>query len=98
MGLLSRLAPRHRITYVCHANADPAEGREAAAYFRSLGIRPVVIERTPPPKSGVGFYARLFANLFSPLPYSVTSHTSPEMMAALDRLSRTQRFDLWHVE
>lgn len=98
MGLLSRLAERHRITYVCHANADPVEGREAAAHFRSLGIRPVVVDRSPPPKSGVGFYSRLFMNLFSPLPYSVASHTSPEMMAALDRLSRTQRFDLWHVE
>ncbi|MBY0233055.1 MAG: glycosyltransferase family 4 protein [Gemmataceae bacterium] len=98
MGLLSRLAERHRITYVCHQNNDPDEGRAAAAHFRSLGIQPVVVERRVPPKSGLGFCARLFANLFSPLPYSVASHSSPEMDAALERLSRTGGVDLWHVE
>jgi glycosyltransferase involved in cell wall biosynthesis len=98
MGLVSRLARRHRITYVCHANADPAEGREALAHFRSLGIQTAVIPRQPPPRSGVGFYARLMANLFSPLPYSVASHCSAELEAALHRLSRARRFDLWHAE
>lgn len=98
MGLLSRLAARHRITYVCHRNLDADEVPAAEAYFARLGIRTIVVPRAVPPRSGVRFYARLAANLLSPLPYSVTSHTSAELTAALRRLAATERIDLWHCE
>ena len=98
MGLLSRLARRHRLTYVCHRNADADEARTAAAHFAELGIRTVVVERPTPTKKGIGFYARLAMNLFSPLPYSVASHTSPALRAALQRIAAEQPVDLWHVE
>src|SRR5947209_20352493 len=71
LNLLLRLARRHRLTYLCHRNADPEEARVAAAYLADHGVHTVVVDRVVPPRSGVRFYARLAANLLSPLPYSV---------------------------
>src|SRR5262245_25963849 len=73
LNLLKRLATRHRITYICHRNADPDETRRAETYLHDLGIETIVVERAVPPKLGLAFYARLAANLFSPLPYSVAT-------------------------
>jgi len=98
LNLLGRLAPRHRLTYLCHRNPDPSEARRAVEYFADLGIRTVVVERPVPPKKGVGFYLRLAANLFSALPYSVASHTSRALREALADHARGQVVDLWHCE
>src|SRR3954466_10537947 len=65
LNLTQRVAERHRVTYVCHRNADAAEARRAEEHFRNLGIRTVVVDRAVPPRSGPGFYARLAANLLS---------------------------------
>jgi glycosyltransferase involved in cell wall biosynthesis len=98
MGLLKRLASRHRLTYVCHNNIDAAETLRAVDYFEQLGIRTVVVERATPPRSGVGFYARLARNLLSPLPYSVTNHVSRPLIQALQQIAVTEHVDLWHCE
>ncbi|MGL4552337.1 MAG: glycosyltransferase, partial [Gemmataceae bacterium] len=98
MGLVSRLAERHRLTYVCHRNADRAEARVAEQHFADLGVRTVVVDRAAPPKSGARFYARLAMNLFSKLPYSVASHTSPGLTAAVRAIAASEPVDLWHVE
>src|SRR5947209_9506653 len=71
LNLVLRLAPRHRITYLCHRNADRDEARQATAFFGDRGIETVVVDRTVPAKSGPLFFARLAANLGSGLPYSV---------------------------
>src|SRR5262249_19785555 len=42
-NLLKRLAPRHRITYLSHRNADPREAEAAACHLREHGIEPVVV-------------------------------------------------------
>jgi glycosyltransferase involved in cell wall biosynthesis len=98
LNLTQRLARRHRLTYVAHRNADPEEARLAADHFARLGIRTIVVERAVPAKSGPAFYARLAANLLSPLPYSVATHTSRAMETALWRLAAEQPIDLWHCE
>lgn len=98
MGLVERLARRHRLTYVCHRNADADEAYRAVEYFAALGIRTLVVDRPVPPKSGVRFYGRLAANLLSPLPYSVTSHTSRALIGTLGDLARSEPIDLWHCE
>jgi glycosyltransferase involved in cell wall biosynthesis len=95
-NLLARLADRHRVTILCHRNPDPDEAAAAEAAFGKLGIDTVVVERTVPPKSGPGFYARLAGNLLSPLPYSVATHASPALAAAVRTLAG--RVDLWHCE
>lgn len=96
--LISRLAKQHRITYLCHRNADPDEGRQAEHAFRALGIEPIVVDRTVPPRAGARFYARLAANLASPLPYSVASHMSAALHTAIHRLNSRERIDLWQAE
>jgi glycosyltransferase involved in cell wall biosynthesis len=98
LNLTERLAARHRVTYVCHRNADADEARRAADHFAGHGIRTVVVDRAVPPRSGPLFYARLAANLFSPLPYSVASHTSRPLRDALAQLAAEDPPDLWHVE
>ncbi|WP_152054001.1 glycosyltransferase family 4 protein [Tautonia marina] len=96
--VVSRLAQQHRISYLCHRNTDPGEGRQAEHAFRDLGIEPIVVDRTVPPKAGARFYARLAANLASPLPYSVASHMSSALHAAVLGLNARERIDLWQAE
>jgi polysaccharide biosynthesis protein PslH len=97
-NLLQRLAGRHRLTYICHRNADIAESRIAAQRFADMGIETVVVDRPVPPKSGPRFFGRLAANLFSPLPYSVATHSSPALRAAVCDFAETSDVDLWHCE
>ncbi len=97
-NLLSRLAARQRITYLCHRHPDPAQARQAERAMRELGIRPIVVDRAVPAKSGLGFYARLARNLFSSLPFSVATHQSADLRAAAERLCREDPPDLWHCE
>jgi glycosyltransferase involved in cell wall biosynthesis len=98
LNLLVRLARRHSLTYLCHRNADPDEARRAAEFFRDQGIETVVADRAVPPKSGLGFYARLAGNLASPLPYSVATHVSRGLRAALEAHAATNAVDVWHCE
>jgi glycosyltransferase involved in cell wall biosynthesis len=51
-----------------------------------------------PPRSGLGFYARLAANLLSPLPYSVVAHNSRDLRGVVTAHAATQPVDLWHCE
>jgi polysaccharide biosynthesis protein PslH len=98
LNLLLRLASRHRITYVCHRNADPDEARVAAAFLAQHGIESVVVDRAVPAKSGPFFYGRLLLNLLSPLPYSVATHTSSEMRATVAAIAALHPIDLWQCE
>jgi glycosyltransferase involved in cell wall biosynthesis len=98
LNLTLRLARKHRITYICHRNSDPVEACRANAFFRANGIETVVVDRAIPPKCGVGFYARLAANLLSPLPYSVTSHNSRALRDAICAHAATNAVDLWQCE
>jgi glycosyltransferase involved in cell wall biosynthesis len=98
LNLLRRLARRHRITYVCHRNADPDEACTAARALQSYGIETHVVERAVPRKSGHMFYARLAANLFSPVPYSVATHRSAALTNAVRALAASGRVDLWQCE
>jgi glycosyltransferase involved in cell wall biosynthesis len=98
LNLTLRLARRHRITFLSHRNADPAEARRAAAFLQSHGIETATVERTIAPKRGPGFYARLAANLVSPLPYSVASHNSRALQRAIRTYAGAQAVDLWHCE
>lgn len=97
-NLLARLAQRHRITVLCHRNPDREEALAAEEAFRTAGIATVVVERAVPPKGGPGFYARLAGNLLSPLPYSVSSHTSPALAEAVRAFAAENAVDVWHCE
>jgi glycosyltransferase involved in cell wall biosynthesis len=98
LNLVLRLAPRHRLTYLCHRNADPREAEAAAAFLNDHGVETIVVDRAVPPKSGPLFYGRLAANLLSPLPYSVASHTSRSLRQAIAEYAANHRVDLWQCE
>src|SRR5262245_61838787 len=98
LNLLMRLARRHRLTYICHRNLDPDESQKAALHFRDLGIETIVVDRPVPKKSGPRFYARLAANLASPLPYSVATHASRQLRQAVVDFAASHSVDLWHCE
>ena len=97
-NLLARLARRHRITMLCHRNPDRDEAAQAESAFRELGIETVVVDRAVPSKSGPAFYAQLAGNLLSPLPYSVATHSSPALAAAVRELAANDPVDVWHCE
>jgi glycosyltransferase involved in cell wall biosynthesis len=98
LNLILRMAGRHRLTYLCHRNADLEEARLAAEFFADHGIETIVVNRAVPPRSGMGFYARLAANLLSPLPYSVVAHDSPDLRGAIAEYAAGHSVDLWHCE
>jgi polysaccharide biosynthesis protein PslH len=97
-NLVSRLAARHHITYLCHANEHTQDSVRAEDHFRALGIDVIRVDHAVQRQSGLGFYARLLANLISPLPYSVQAHTSVAMLQAAQRLAATDPPDVWHCE
>lgn len=98
LNLISRLAQRHRITYLAYRGADAEETEKAAAHLRSLGIETVLVDRRVPGKSGIAFYGRLLWNLLSPLPYSVQVHKSAALRRAIQDCGATHPVDLWHCE
>jgi glycosyltransferase involved in cell wall biosynthesis len=98
LNLTLRLARHHDITYLCHRNTDHDEARRASAFFATQGIEPLLVDRVVPRKSGAAFYARLAANLLSPLPYSVASHNSRALRQAIATFAAQHTIDLWHCE
>src|SRR5262245_30215164 len=83
LNLMLRLASRHRITYTARPAAKGQNLSLAAEHLRGHGIEPILIDEPVARKSGPLFYMRLFGNLFSSLPYSVSSHQAAAMRAAL---------------
>jgi glycosyltransferase involved in cell wall biosynthesis len=98
LNLTLRLAERHRISYLAYRNRDSEEADKARAYFEDHGIQTVLVDRSFPPKSGPGFYARLAANLLSPLPYLVSSQYTQAMRRAIQEFAALNDLDLWHCE
>jgi glycosyltransferase involved in cell wall biosynthesis len=98
LHLMLRLARRHRITYLCRCQAGSAEAGRTREYLGDHGIDTVLVDHPVPRKSGPLFYARLAANLLSPLPYSVASHTGPLLRRALRAFAADNVVDLWQFE
>ncbi len=100
--LLRHLAKRHRITFVCHRNADLSERSIAEKAIAELGIEVVFIDRalpsptllTPKPQLAFG----LAKNLFSSLPYLVQKHISREMISLVQAQASRPDIDLVHIE
>jgi glycosyltransferase involved in cell wall biosynthesis len=97
-NLLARLAARHRVTILCHKNPVRDEALAGEDVMRRIGIETRVVDRAVPSKSGPGFYARLAGNLLSPLPYSVSTHASPELETAARACAAEHAIDVWHCE
>jgi glycosyltransferase involved in cell wall biosynthesis len=98
LNLLVRLARRHRVTFLGLRNPDRSRARSALEYLADHRIEAVEVPHEVPPKSGLGFYARLAANLASPLPYAVASHVSPTLAEAVRRRAARGGVDLFQAE
>jgi glycosyltransferase involved in cell wall biosynthesis len=98
LSLTLRLARAHRISLLYHRSDDPVADREASAYLGDHGVETIGVDRAIPPKTGPAFYARLAANLVSPLPYSVVTHNSPALVRAISRHAARSPVDLWQAE
>jgi glycosyltransferase involved in cell wall biosynthesis len=96
LHLMRPLASRHQITFLFRASTQE-EIDLSRAELEPLGVRLVPILNPPAQKRGIAFYARLALNVFSSQPYTVASHNSPGVRAAIARLA-TEGVDLWQVE
>src|SRR5438132_2773224 len=76
LHLMLPLAKRHRLTYIARGQGNAEEDRQAAGFLGEHGIQAHIVDDPLPRKKGPAFYGRLAMNLFSRLPYSVTSHHS----------------------
>ena len=95
LSLALSLAPKHQITIIAHRNDESVE---ASRFLREHGIETVLVDRATAVKAGPRFYARLAANLASPVPYSVASHGSPALRRAVHSHAQRHRIDVWQVE
>jgi len=98
VNLLVRLARRHRITYICYRENDRRRAHQAVEYLGDHGIESVEVDHAVPSKRGIGFYARLAANLMSPLPYSVASFAKTALRRAISDYAARHEIDLWQAE
>jgi len=98
LNLLLKAARRHQITYVGRCAADSDEARRAPGFLRDHGIEPILVFDPQPKKSGAAFCARAAANLWSGVPLTVAMHQSAAMRAAVSKLARQSRVDVWQVE
>jgi len=89
-SLLKRLAQNHNLTYLAYGDPDS----ESYQQLKVNNMNPVAVDHKVPPKSGIGFYFRLFLNLFSKYPYIVDSHYSDKFAAKLDELLSEARPEL----
>jgi glycosyltransferase involved in cell wall biosynthesis len=96
LHLLLPLVDRHEITLIFRAN-DTAEVEATRAELEPRGVKVVPVLDPMQVKSGPAFYAQLGLNLFSSLPYSIVSHNSPGVRAAIAEVAR-QGIDVWHLE
>jgi len=95
LNLAVRLSRRHAITFIAHRND---ESTDATRFLREHGIETVLVDRVLPVKSGPRFYARLAANLASPVPFSVASHSSQALRQAVRWHARRHQVDVWQAE
>jgi polysaccharide biosynthesis protein PslH len=92
-NLLERLARRHSITLLCYG-AGAGAGRAA---LERAGIRVELVEPLAEER-GARLYLRLFANLFSPYPFSVVKHYTTRFQQAFDDLRARENWDLIQCE
>jgi sugar transferase (PEP-CTERM/EpsH1 system associated) len=82
-NMLKELKREHRITYLTLADgtAVAAARERASEYCHDL----VCVPHTQRQKFTAGFYAELFSNLLSPLPYAIKKYASHELRQEISR-------------
>lgn len=89
-NLTYELAKSNDVSYLAFGEKQSA----SAQHFKSQNIQPIAVTPINNKKSGISFYIKLLANLFSPDPYIVTSHYSKEFETTLHTLISDKAFDV----
>ncbi len=97
INLLLPLARRHNITYIGRST-NGADEAVAKVFFDTHGIETVFVREPLAKKVGPRFLMDLSRNLLSPLPFSVASHFSTAMRAAVTRHAASSRVDVIQLE
>lgn len=97
-NLITRMARRHEIEYVCYPADDLEERSAATNHYETLGVAVRYIDDRLPPNRGPAFALRLAANLASPQPYSVQKHIRAELLRLVSEIAQDSPPDLWHCE
>lgn len=87
---VKRLHARHEVHYVAYDNPVQPEGMQRAHEYCSVAY-PLTLD--VPPRRSLKFGGQLLANLFSPLPLSITRYCSPAMRDQIAKLVTTIPFD-----
>ena len=87
---IKRLHARHEVHYVAYDNPSQPEGLQRAHEYCSRAY-PLTLDL--PPRRSLKFARQLAANLFSPLPLSITRYCSPVMRDQIAKLVSTIPFD-----
>ena len=102
LNLITELARRQELTYLCYRSHDPDEIAPAKAHMAGLGIN-VEMHNEPPPKQTVLvnrclLYAKLAKNMLSPHPYLVDTHVRGGFVKMVRRFQECNQTDLWLCE
>ena len=92
-NLLRRLASRHAIDLLCYGPLS----EPAAAAAERAGVQVYTVPGLKE-SHGAGLYIRLFLNLFSALPFSVSKHYTNRFRDSVGALLRSGSYDLLHCE
>jgi polysaccharide biosynthesis protein PslH len=92
-NLLTGLAKNHDVHLLCYGHCEDA----ACAAARLAGIALHLVEPSAG-ITGIHLYLRLFVNLFSLYPFSVSKHYSRRFQKACDALLRGENWDLIQCE
>jgi len=92
-NLLQRLATRHEIHFFTYGPVTP----ETQTALANNGISCTLVDALPPSR-GPAFWGRLFGNLFSEYPYSVSKHFTARLQERVITAGQSGKFDLAHIE
>ena len=89
-SLTRALGAHADVSYLAYGEQES----EAVRSLEGIGVRCHAVVPPDRRQSGLKFYLRLFLNLFSPLPYIVTSHYTERFARRLAELIDTEGYDL----
>jgi len=95
-NLLSRLAPKHEILYMCYMK-KPADSIKLSV-IESMGIRVIPVEDRGAEKGTLRFYLQVMLNMLSKKPFSSVYHIKKVFSRRLLEVIGSEKPDLIHCE
>jgi polysaccharide biosynthesis protein PslH len=97
LNLLLPLAHTHDLTYIGRSSGH-GDDDVAREFFSDYGISPIFIDEPIAQKGGFKFWQGLATNMVSPRPYSVDSHRTPKLQAAVAAHAASGPIDVMQLE